>query len=76
MVQLDTERIDAAVLALLQLGRHDEVQTWKGFDWATLDRLYQKGYIQNPVNKHKSLAFTAAGLQESERLLAEWFGKS
>jgi hypothetical protein len=57
----------------LQLGRHDGVQTWKGFDWDTLDRLHQKGYIQNPVNKYKSLAFTAAGLQESERLLRELF---
>ena len=30
---MNTERIDQAVLALLQLGLHDTNRSWKSFDW-------------------------------------------
>jgi hypothetical protein len=32
-MEIDTERVDAAVLALLLLGLHDGCRVWKGFDW-------------------------------------------
>ena len=35
---LDTDRIDDAVLALLHLTLHDGWRAWKGFDWDALDR--------------------------------------
>ena len=73
-MKLDTEKIDRAVLALLYLGLHDGVRTWKGFDWDAMDRLHQKGYISDPVGKAKSVLFTDEGLAESERLLEELFG--
>lgn len=58
----DTDKIDEAVLALLLLGRHDGVRTWKSFDWAAMERLHTKGLITDPVGKAKSVAFTEDGL--------------
>lgn len=72
-MQLDTKRIDQAVLALLYLGLHDGERTWKGFDWDAMNRLHQQGYISEPVGKPKSVVFTTSGLRESERLFHELF---
>lgn len=32
-MDIDTDRIDEAVLALLYLGRHKHNRAWKSFDW-------------------------------------------
>jgi hypothetical protein len=72
---IDLERIDDAVLALLWLGRHDGRRTWKGFDWDALDRLHRKGMISNPVGKAKSVVFTEAGRREAERLFRALFAR-
>lgn len=32
-MEIDTDRIDEMVLALLYLGLHDRWRAWKGFDW-------------------------------------------
>jgi hypothetical protein len=74
-MDLDHAKIDAAVLALLVLGRHDGFRAWKGFDWDAMDRLFKKGYITDPRGKSKSVIFTEEGLERAERLLAEMFGK-
>lgn len=73
-MELDLEKIDRAVLALLYLGLHDGDRTWKGFDWDAMSRLHAKGYISDPVGKAKSVLFTEQGLAESERLLFQLFG--
>lgn len=73
-MQLDTNRINEAVLALLYLGLHDGERAWKGFDWDAMNRLHPQGYISDPVGKTKSIVFTDRGLRESERLLHELFG--
>jgi len=44
----DREKVDEVVLALLYLTLHDSYRAWKGFDWETLNRLYEKGWIDNP----------------------------
>ena len=44
-MDIDTDRIDDAVLALLLLGLHDGCRAWKGFDWNAMDRLHEKGMI-------------------------------
>jgi hypothetical protein len=75
-MELDEDRIDDAVLALLQLGRHDGVRVWKGFDWAAMNRLHAKGWISDPVSKAKSVVLTDDGLREGARLLALLFGKA
>ena len=72
-MEVDTDRVDAAVLALLYLGRHDEVRAWKGFDWAAMERLHAKGLISSPIGKAKSVAFTEDGLREARRLFEEMF---
>jgi hypothetical protein len=36
-------------------------RTWKGFDWDTLDRLYEKGWIFDPKNKAKSNGSNRSG---------------
>ena len=70
---MNTERIDEAVLALLYLGLHDRSRAWKGFDWESLERLHQKGYLSQPAGKAKSVVFTEEGLAESRRLFQAWF---
>ena len=35
---LDTDKIDAAALALLYLTPHDGCRAWKGMDWGVLGR--------------------------------------
>jgi hypothetical protein len=74
-VNIDTDKVDEAVLALLQLGLHEGNRAWKGFDWDAMQRLHAKGYISDPVGKTKSVVFTDAGLRESARLLRERFGR-
>jgi DNA-binding PadR family transcriptional regulator len=74
-MELNTDKIDEAVLALLSLGRHDGYRVWKSFDWEVMNRLHQKGYITDPVSKARSVLLTEEGARESERLLRELFGR-
>ncbi len=73
MTDINTGKIDDAVLALLYLGLHDECRAWKGFDWDSMHRLHEKGYITDPVGKTKSVVFTEEGLREAQRLFRELF---
>ena len=73
---LDKDRIDDAVLALLYLGLHNEWRAWKGFDWDAMNRLHEKGMIDNPVSKAKSVVFTEQGLRRSKELFARMFMKT
>jgi hypothetical protein len=70
---IDQDKVDQTVLALLSLGRHEGYRTWKAFDWEVMGRLHQKGYITDPVGKAKSVLFTEEGLRESQRLFAALF---
>src|SRR3954468_24093232 len=72
-MEIDTDRIDEAVLALLYLGLHDRYRAWKGFDWDAMERLHEKGLISDPVGKAKSVVSTEEGLREAERLFRELF---
>ncbi len=73
--EIDTDKVDQAVLALLYLGLHDRYRAWKGFDWAAMGRLHDKGYITDPVGAAKSVVFTEEGLRESVRLLSTLFAR-
>jgi hypothetical protein len=44
-MDIDIDRIDAAILALLLLGLHDRSRVWKTFDWDAMNRLHDKGLI-------------------------------
>jgi hypothetical protein len=74
-MNIDTDKIDEAVLALLYLTLHDGSRAWKGFDWEAMNRLHEKGFISSPVGKAKSVLLTEKGLQESERLFRKLFIK-
>jgi hypothetical protein len=76
MDDIDTDKIDQAVLAMLRLTLHDGVRAWKGHDWDALDRLYRKGLIDNPRSRTKSVVLTDIGLAESERLFSRLFAKT
>jgi len=69
----DTQKIEDAVLALLQLTLHDRNRAWKGFDWEVLERLHAKGLIENPKTSAKSVELTEMGLKKSQGLFEELF---
>jgi hypothetical protein len=71
----DNEKVDAAVLALMYLTLHDGSRAWKAFDWEATSRLHEKGLIENPANRNKSVVFTEQGLKEAERLFNELLAK-
>lgn len=73
---IDTTAIDEAVLALFYLTLHDRNRSWKSFDWDTLHRLHERGLIDDPANKAKSVVLTDEGLRESKRLFEKYFTAS
>ena len=75
MDDYDRDKVDEIVLALMYLTLHDSFRAWKGFEWETLDRLYEKGWIENPRSKAKSVVFTEEGLAQSASLFQRHFGK-
>ena len=70
---LNRDKIDDTALALLYLTLHDGCRAWKGFDWGVLGRLHDKGMIDNPVGKVKSVVFTQEGLDRAKALFEEMF---
>jgi hypothetical protein len=63
-MEIDTDKIDEAVLALLHLTRCDDrygAAAWKSHDWEALNRLHEKGYIGNAVSKAKSVGLPEEG---------------
>ncbi len=72
-MEIDHDKIDEAVLALMWLTLHDGCRAWKSFDWSVTDRLYQKGFIADPANKAKSVVLTEEGLQKAEELFKALF---
>jgi hypothetical protein len=73
---IDITAIDEAVLALFYLTLHDHNRAWKSFDWDTLHRLHERGLIDDPANKAKSVVLSEEGLRESERLFEKYLTPS
>ncbi len=76
MDNYDRDKVNEVVLALMYLTMHDSCRAWKGFDWDTLDRLYEKGWIDNPRGKARSVVLTEEGLERSTRFFEHYFGAS
>lgn len=74
-MELDNDKLDAATLAILSLTLHDSRRVWKGIYWSITDRLYEKGLIENPTRRAKSLLLTDQGLAKAEAALADMFVK-
>jgi hypothetical protein len=77
IMEYDKDRVDEVTLALLYLVMHDEeeygARAWKGFDWDTMDRLHEKGFIGNPVNKARSVTVSAEGYKRAKELFEKHF---
>lgn len=69
-MNINTEAIDEVVLALTL---HDNDRVWKGVDRDVLNRLYERGFIGNPVNKAKPVVLTEEGLRQSRLLFQRYF---
>jgi hypothetical protein len=74
-MSLNTDKIDDTALALLYLTLHDGDRAWKGFDWDVLGRLHEKGMIDDPVGKVKSVVFTPQGQERAKELFETMFKK-
>ena len=75
-MDLDTQKIDEAVLALLYLTtfRDGPVhRAWKGHDWEALNRLHDAGLIGDPKSKAKSVVLTEEGEARSRELFERLF---
>jgi hypothetical protein len=72
---VDEHKIDEAVLALLYLTLDQDGRAWKGFAFSAMNRLHEKGFICDPVNKNKSVVLTEKGIAESKRLFEAMFVK-
>lgn len=42
VMDINTEAVDEAVLALLYLNLCNQSRAWKSFDWAAMNRLHEK----------------------------------
>lgn len=76
----DEDKIDDYTLALLYLVTHERreglgARAWKGFDWDTMNRLHEKGYISNPASKAKSIAMTEEGFLRAKEQFKQFFAK-
>jgi len=78
-MKFDKDKIDEYTLALLYLVMWKEndygSRAWKCFEWDTMDRLCEKGFILDPKNKSKSVAVTEEGFNKAKELFNKYFGE-
>ena len=75
-MEYDKDKVDEVVLALLFLNFCEDqygTRAWKTFDWDTMDRLHEKGFISNPKSKAKSVVMTEEGKKIAEELFTKYF---
>lgn len=79
-MEYDKDKVDEVTLALLSLVIHEETEfgarAWKGFDWDTMERLHEKGWISNPVGKAKSVVLPPESVAHARELFEQHFGVS
>ncbi|MEW6614676.1 MAG: DUF6429 family protein [Thermodesulfobacteriota bacterium] len=50
-------------------------RAWKGFDWDTLNRLHDKGFLSNLIGKAKTVGMTEEGFLKAKELFERYFAK-
>ena len=78
-MEYNKDKVDEMTLALMWLVTQTDKfgsRAWKAFDWATLDRLHEKGLISDPKRKTKSVILSEETLELSETLFNKIFGKN
>ena len=78
--QYDWDKVDEVTLALMHLVTWSRepghgARAWKGFEWATLHRLHEKGWISDPHTKAKSVVLTEEACRKAEELFKQHFSK-
>jgi Domain of unknown function (DUF6429) len=77
-MEINEEKVDEMSLALLYLTTFKDkfgFRAWKGHSWDVLDRLYEKGFIDDPATKAKSVVLTDEGVKRSKLLFEKHFAK-
>ena len=79
-MKYDQDKVDEMTLALLFLVTTERqeglgARAWKGFDLKTMNRLHEKGWIDEPKIKAMSIYVTEEGFKKSEQLFLEHFGQ-
>lgn len=75
----DRKKVDEIVLALLYLSLHRDNGRWKAMktlDRSALDRLYEKGVIQDPTARTREIILTEDGRKLAEEFFAKHFVQS
>lgn len=72
-MKYDDAKIAEAVLALLGALEFEGGKVWKRYDFATMDRLYEMGYIDNPRSRRESVYLTPEGMELAKQLAAKYF---
>ena len=65
-MEYDENRVDDMMLALLWLNMFDQgpgTRVWKRHDFKHMDRLHEKGFIDNPKGKTKTAMVTRKGVK-------------
>ena len=78
VMEMNTEKIDDYTLALLYLVTWERkegfgARAWKSFDWDTMARLHEKGYISDPKGKAKSVVLSEEGFEKAKELFVKFF---
>ena len=76
---IDEQKLAEAALAILGLTAHrfhTQTRVWKGMEWDLLAVLHERGWIEDPVGKAKSVALTEEGERLADDLLERHFGRS
>ncbi len=74
---IDWQKVDEVTMALLTLTSFTDrgySASWKTHSWDVMNRLHERGWIQNPVNKNKSVNLTEEGRRQATALFAKHFG--
>lgn len=74
-MEYDNELIEDAVLALLAAFSSDNGNAWKGFDFGVMNRLHEKGFIEDPVNKREPVWLTEEGLGRGREIAGRLFSE-
>lgn len=75
---IDKEKLAEIALALLAAGAFEEyglTRAWKGMDWDVTDILFEKGWIEDPKTKSKSVIFTEDGKALGEEFVRKYLIK-
>jgi len=75
-MEINYDKIDDCTLALLYLVTSEGpygIRAWKSFDWDTMDRLHQKGYISDPKSKAKSVVMSEEGFSRAKEMFEFFF---